>query len=38
MLESERKDILDEIKGAYEFSNIEEIRNFVLHWYCPEIY
>jgi len=30
MLESERKDILDEIKGAYEFSNIEEIRNFVL--------
>jgi len=30
MLESERKDILDEIKGAYEFSNIEEIRKFVL--------
>jgi hypothetical protein len=26
----ERKDILDELKGAYEFSNIEEIRNFIL--------
>ena len=26
----ERKDILDELKGIYEFLNIEEIRNFVL--------
>jgi hypothetical protein len=23
-------DILDELKGAYEFSNIEEIRNFIM--------
>jgi len=26
----ERKDILDELKGAYEFSNVEEIRNFIM--------
>jgi len=29
-LELERKDILDELKGDYEFSNIEEIRNFIM--------
>lgn len=26
----ERKEILDELKGAYEFSNVEEIRNFIM--------
>jgi hypothetical protein len=26
----ERKDILDDLKRAYEFSNIEEIRNFIM--------
>jgi len=26
----ERKDIVDELKGIYEFSNIEEIRNFIM--------
>jgi len=26
----ERKDIVDELKGIYEFSNIEGIRNFIM--------
>lgn len=29
----ERKDILDELKEIYEFSNIKEIRNFIMQNY-----